>query len=171
MPPDVLIERWQQRKWRRRVARMSSLRPLHVTVKRRAENCEYNREGTATSRRAILREQVPTAVKMRRRERPRPPRAARSFPHCGLAGPEDTEHLLLKCPLYDGEGAQLFSAVRVCLAPKSWHGRGTRPCIRTGGWHWCWTGRLTACRLRRRTGATDGRYEVFGRFTGGNTLS
>ena len=52
--------------------------PTVCDGQRWAENCEYQREGTAASRRAILRlrtEQVPTAVKMRpplrRRERVR----------------------------------------------------------------------------------------------------
>ena len=57
-------------------------------------------------------DQVPTAVTMLRRARPRIPRAQRLCPNCSLGEQEETEHLIMRCPLYSVERVRMFAAVR-----------------------------------------------------------
>ena len=120
MAPHVLVDRRHQRLWRERVSGNQVLQPLFSSLKRRVEFSEYMREGSACSRRAVLRirmDQVPTAVTMLRRARPRIPRAQRLYPNCSLGEQEDTEHLLMRCPLlYSAERVRMFAAVRETMS-------------------------------------------------------
>ena len=119
MAPHVLVDRRHQRLWRERVSGNQVLQPLFSSLKRRVEFSEYMREGSACSRRAVLRlrmDQVPTAVTMLRRARPRIPRAQRLCPNCSLGEQEDTEHLLMRCPLYSAERVRMFAAVRETMS-------------------------------------------------------
>jgi hypothetical protein len=94
---------------------------------RHRELAEYMREGDAKSRRAILRwrsDQIPTEVMRGRYARPQVPHALRHCRRCALAEVEDTAHVLLRCPTFAAERAQLVAAVHAALSPEvsAWAG-------------------------------------------------
>jgi hypothetical protein len=96
---------------------------------RHRELAEYMREGDAKSRRAILRwrsDQI-------RYERPQVPHALRHCRRCALAEVEDTAHVLLRCPTFAAERAQLVAAVHAALSPAvclgGYHGGAPEPVV------------------------------------------
>ena len=144
------IDRWQHRAWSARVARSELLCGQYARLCKHRELAEYMREGNARSRRALLRwrsDQIPTEVMRGRYARPQVPHALRHCRRCPLAECEDTVHVLLRCPIFAGERAQLVAAVRAAM-PR--HGRcdGRKP-----GSRCCSTAIWTAYRTRRFTGA------------------
>ena len=82
---------------------------------RHREVAEYMREGTVRSRRTLLRwrsDYIPTDVVRGARARPRIPHTLRHCKRCNLAECEDAEHVLLRCPTFTTERAELVAAVR-----------------------------------------------------------
>ena len=112
------IDRWQHRAWSARVARSELLCGQYARLCKHRELAEYMREGNARSRRALLRwrsDQIPTEVMRGRYARPQVPHALRHCRRCPLAECEDTVHVLLRCPIFAGERAQLVAAVRAAM--------------------------------------------------------
>jgi hypothetical protein len=121
------VSRWQHRAWTARMAASGLLGGQYRHLCRHRELAEYMREGDAKSRRAILRwrsDQIPTEVMRGRYARPQVPHALRHCRRCALAEVEDTAHVLLRCPTFAAERAQLVAAVHAALSPEvsAWAG-------------------------------------------------
>ena len=121
------VSRWQHRAWTARMAASGLLGGQYRHLCRHRELAEYMREGNAKSRRAILRwrsDQIPTEVMRGRYARPQVPHALRHCRRCALAEVEDTPHVLLRCPTFAAERAQLVAAVHAALSPavSAWAG-------------------------------------------------
>ncbi|MBM3273262.1 reverse transcriptase family protein [Candidatus Kaiserbacteria bacterium] len=119
------VDAWQQRVWLQRVRSNALLTPHYAVLCRHRELAEYMREGTAQSRRAILRfrcDQI--AAEVTRGRYADVPRHLRYCQHCTLQECEDSEHVLLRCPSFAAPRAEMMSAVERCMPPsvRTWAG-------------------------------------------------
>jgi len=113
--PAAEVAKWQHEEWRERVENNGCIGQHYSSICKHRELAEYMREGSAESRRAILRFRcgvIAAEVTWGRQAKPQVPHDLRHCPHCDLDECEDVEHVLLRCPSFDEERAQMMAAAR-----------------------------------------------------------